>query len=200
MALCAGRIGQQLNLTDIATNCSISVPTANKWLSILEAGYILYIIQPYHKNYNKRLTKSPKLYFYDTGLACSLLGITSPSIISVSPFRGHIFENLIIGDLCKQYFNQGKRPPLYFWREQNGRIEIDCIIDQATKLNAIEIKSSETTTSAFLDALAEWNELSKTNPEDNYLIYAGKYNQKRSRGNVMSWQSIGTLITTLEEK
>ncbi len=200
MALCAGRIGQQLNLTDIATNCSISVPTANKWLSILEAGYIVYILQPYHKNYNKRLTKSPKLYFYDTGLACSLLGITSPSIISVSPFRGHIFENLIIGDLCKQYFNQGKRPPLYFWREQNGRIEIDCIIDQATKLNAIEIKSSETTTSAFLDALAEWNELSKTNPEDNYLIYAGKYNQKRSRGNVMSWQSIGTLITTLEEK
>ncbi len=199
MALCAGRIGQQLNLTDIATNCSISAPTASKWLSILEAGYIVYILAPYHKNYDKRLTKTPKLYFYDTGLACSLLDITSPSIISVSPFRGHLFENLIIGDLCKQYFNQGKRPPLYFWREQNGRIEIDCIIDQGLQLNALETKASETTTSAFLDNLAEWNKLSGTSPDDNYLIYGGKHSQKRSRGNVMSWQSIGTLADDLEK-
>jgi predicted AAA+ superfamily ATPase len=199
MALCAGRIGQQLNLSDIAANCSISVPTANKWLSILEAGYIVYTLAPYYKNYDKRLTKTPKLYFYDTGLACSLLGITSPSVISVSPFRGSLFENLIISDLCKQYFNKGERPPLYFWREQNGRIEIDCIIDQALKLSAIEIKSSETTTSAFLDNLADWNNLSKTNPENNYLIYAGSHNQKRSRGNVMSWQSMGTFVTSLEE-
>ncbi|CAN5215706.1 ATP-binding protein [soil metagenome] len=200
MALCAGRIGQQLNLSDIAANCSISVPTANKWLSILEAGYIVYTLAPYYKNFNKRLTKTPKLYFYDTGLACSLLGITTPSIMSVSPFRGSLFENLIIGDLCKQYFNKGERPPLYFWREQNGRIEIDCIIDQALKLSAIEIKSSETTTSAFLDNLAEWNELSQTSPEDNYLIYAGKHNQTRSRGNVISWQSASTLVAHLEKK
>jgi uncharacterized protein len=118
----------------------------------------------------------------------------------MSPFRGSLFENLIIGDLCKQYFNRGQRPPLYFWREQNGRIEIDCIIEQALKLNALEIKSSETTTSAFLDNLADWNELSQTKPEDNYLIYAGKHNQKRSRGNVMSWQSIGTLVNELDKQ
>lgn len=200
MALCAGRISQQLSLSDIATQCSISVPTANKWLSILEAGYIVYTLSPYYKNFDKRLTKTPKLYFYDTGLACSLLGITTPSVISVSPFRGALFENLIISDLCKQYFNRGQRPPLYFWREQNGRIEIDCIIEQALKLIALEIKSSETTTSAFLDNLAEWNDISKTNPEDNYLVYAGKHNQKRSRGNVMSWQSIGTLVDKLDKQ
>ncbi len=200
MALCAGRIAQQLNLSDIAANCSISVPTATKWLSILEAGYIVYLLPPYFNNFSKRLTKTPKLYFYDTGLACSLLGITSPTIIAASPFRGSLFENLVISDLCKQYFNQGKRPPLYFWRDQNGRIEIDCIIDQGIQTIPVEIKSSETTTSSFLDNLEQWNELSKSNPDNNYLIYAGQRSQKRSRGNIISWNDMPEIVDNLSKK
>jgi len=136
--LCAGRIGQLLNLSEIAGVCGISTPTAREWISILEASYIIFFVQPYFNNFNKRLTKSPKLYFYDTGLACSLLGIDSPQLLAQHSMRGGLFECFIISDLCKQYLNRGKRPPVYFWRDLNGRIEVDCIIDDGGKLFPID--------------------------------------------------------------
>lgn len=192
--LCAGRIGQQLNLSEIAGVCGISSPTARRWISILEASYIIFLLQPYFKNFNKRLTKSPKLYFYDTGLACSLLDIESSKSLALSSFYGPLFECFIIADLSKQYFNIGKRPPIYFWRDLNGRLEIDCIIEQEQSLFPIEIKSAETINPHFFDTLEQWGELAHVAPENRYLIYGGNLVQERSLGHVIGWQSSGSLV------
>ena len=194
MKLCAGRIGQLLNISDIATNCGITQKTAYNWLSILEASYIAFLLQPYHGNFNKRITKTPKLYFYDTGLACSLLGIKEVSDLELSPFRGHLFENFIIVDLFKQYYNQGTSAPLYFWRDKNGLIEIDCLIDQAGRLTPIEIKSGKTIVPDFFASLDKWNNLAQADPKNGYIIYAGNEEQKRTKGNVVGWQQAGSII------
>lgn len=198
MKLCAGRIGQLLNISDIATNCGITQKTANNWLSILEASYIVFQLQPYHDNFNKRITKTPKIYFYDTGVACSLLGIKETSDLELSPFRGHLFENLIIADLFKQYFNKGTTAPLYFWRDKNGLIEIDCLIDKAGKLTPIEIKSGQTIVADFFTSLEKWNDLAQANPHNGYIIYAGSDAQQRSKGNVIGWQEAGSIIQNIE--
>jgi predicted AAA+ superfamily ATPase len=197
--LCAGRIGQLLNLSDIAVNCGISTPTATKWLSVLEASYIVFLLQPHFNNFNKRIVKTPKLFFYDTGLACNLLGIDSTKTLSASPFRGPLFENLVISDLAKQFFNNGKWPSLYFWRDQNDRIEIDCIIDKGTQLIPIEVKASETLSPHFFDSILEWNAISKTSPKNNYVIYAGDTSQKRSFGSTLTWEAIDNFVNELSK-
>jgi len=197
MRLCAGRVGQLLNVSDIATNCGISQKTAYNWLSILEASYIIFLLQPYHGNFNKRITKTPKLYFYDTGVASSLLGIKRGEDLALSPFRGHLFENLIIVDLYKQYFNQGTTAPLYFWRDKNGLIEIDCLIEMGATLIPIEIKSGQTIVADFFTSLDKWNALAGTKPENGYVIYAGQEVQKRSKEKVMGWQHAGNIIANL---
>lgn len=198
MRLCAGRVGQELNISDIATNCGISTLTVNRWLSILEASYIIFLLKPHFNNFNKRLTKSPKLYFYDTGIACSLLGIRSAQDLALSPFRGPLFECFIIADLYKQYYNLGLEPRLYFWRDTNGRIEVDCIIDRGIKLIPLEIKSGETIASNFFDGLAKWNDMTETDAANNYLVYAGQSTQQRNAGNLVSWKDSGTLISEIE--
>ena len=198
--LCAGRIGQLLNLTDIAVSCGISSPTATKWLSVLEASYILFRLPTYFNNFNKRLVKTPKLYFYDTGLACKLLSINSTETLLASPFRGPLFENLIIADLNKQFYNKGKTPTTYFWRDANDRVEVDCIIDKGNKLVLIEIKASETISSSFFSAMLKWNQLSDTTFENNYVVYAGETNQKRTHGQIISWSTAGNLIDKLQSK
>lgn len=197
MQLCAGRIGQLLNISELASVCGVSVSTAQRWISILEAGYILFLLQPHFKNFNKRLTKSPKVYFYDTGLACSLLGIETPEILATHPLRGNIFEGFIIADICKQYFNLGKRPPVYFWRDLNGRLEVDCIVEDGAKLFPIEIKSSESIASDYFNNLLQWDELADAMPENNYVIYGGEQDQPRSKGNALGWKSSGNLIERL---
>lgn len=200
MQLCAGRVGQLLNLSELASVCGISVSTAQRWISILEASYILFLLQPYFKNFNKRLTKSPKLYFYDTGLACSLLNIQSSELLALHPLRGSIFENFVIADLCKQYFNSGRRPPVYFWRDLNGRLEVDCIIEESAKLFAIEIKSGQTVASDYFSNLKQWNELAQTSANANYVVYGGLLKQSRSAGNLIGWKSMGNLIKNLQPK
>jgi len=198
LKLCAGRVGQQLNLSDLAGVCGVSVPTARRWISILEASYIIFLLQPHFTNFNKRLTKAPKLYFYDTGLVCSLLGIESPSALALSTFRGSLFESYIIADLYKQFYNLGKRPSLYYWRDLNGRLEIDGIIEVASQyLYPIEIKSGTTIASDFFNNLVSWSALAKKNPEDGYLIYGGDLLQKRSKGVVMGWKHAGQLVDKL---
>ncbi len=195
--LCAGRIGQLLNITDLATNCSINRKTASQWLSLLVASYIIFTLQPHFNNFNKRITKTPKLYFFDSGVACSLLGIKSTKDLQLSPFRGHLFENFIISDFYKQYYNTGKDPSLYFWRDKNGRIEIDCLVDRASKLIPIEIKSCETINSELFNSLTLWNEMAKADPSDGYLIYAGEKKQRRSLGNILGWEAASSLIDKL---
>jgi predicted AAA+ superfamily ATPase len=197
MKLCAGRVGQLLNISDIATNCGITQKTASHWISILEASYIVFLLQPYHGNFNKRVTKTPKIYFYDTGLACSLLGIKQSDELELSPFRGHLFECFIIADLYKQFFNKGTTAPLYFWRDKNGLIEVDCLIEIHNKLTPIEIKSGQTIIASFFTSLEKWNTISNTQAENGYIIYGGADVQKRSKGNVVGWQKAGTIINII---
>lgn len=199
LSLCAGRVGQELNLSELASVCGITSPTAKKWLSLLEASYIVFLLQPHFTNFNKRITKTPKLYFYDTGLVCNLLKIPSTTILNNSPFKGPLFENLIISDLFKQFYNQGTRPSLYFWRDQNGRTEVDTIVDTGSHLIPIEIKSSETFSSSFFDALKRWNEISQTSPNSNYLVYGGDDKMKRKEGKVLGWKDIRDLIKKIQE-
>ncbi len=197
LKLCANRVGQILNISDLANASSISVTTARRWISILEASYIIFLLQPHFKNFNKRLTKSPKIYFNDTGLCCSLLGIEKDSSLPLNPIWGHLFENFIISDLNKQFYNQGKRPPLYFWRDMNGRVEVDCLIEHGQNLIPIEIKAGETVTSKFFDSLKNWNEISG-NSSPSYLVYGGDKSETRTAANLVSWMDISHFVSKLE--
>lgn len=194
LTLCAARIGNLLNLSELASNCGISVPTAQHWLSVLEASYIIYQLRPYWNNFNKRITKTPKFYFYDTGVACSLLGIRNTKDLLLNPLYGSLFECLIMSDLHKQYFNQGLPPPLYFWRDQNGRIEVDCIIDRGSQMVPVEIKSTETFSQNFFDGIAKWNEISGVSLAKSYAIYGGSLTMQRENGRIVSWRETGNLI------
>lgn len=200
LQLCAARIGNLLNLTDLATVCGISATTARRWISLLEASYIIFLLEPHFNNFNKRLTKMPKIYFYDTGLACSLLRITSARDLTIHPYWGGLFECCIIADIAKQYFNRGSRPPIYFWRDKNGRIEVDCLIDEGGRLFPIAIKGSEHVSTDFFEGLIEWNELAygpesgRDTGSESFLVYAGSKKQTRSKGIVIPWEQTGKLV------
>ncbi len=198
MQLCAARVGQLLNISDLAMNCGISIKTVERWLSILEASYILYLLVPYHENYTKRVIKTPKLFFYDTGLACSLLGLKTIDEVALSPWKGHLFETLIISDFYKQFYNTGSRPSLYFWRDKNGHIEVDCLVERAGTLFPIEIKSVETIRSDLFKSLENWHNLTQTDAEKSYLVYGGDQTQKRLHGQIVSWKSAGELMAKIE--
>lgn len=198
MSLCAGRVGQQLNIADLASTCGIDQKTVTKWLSILEASYIVFLLQPHYKKFTKRVTKTPKLYFYDTGLVCALLKIRSADDVVNSPFKGALFECLIVADFYKQYYNSGLVPALSYWRDQNGRIEIDCLIDVHTQLLPVEIKSAETIASDFFNSIKAWSELAETNPALGYIIYGGQMEQKLPTGHVIPWAAAGSLIKKIE--
>ena len=184
--LCAGRIGQLLNLSGLANECGISVSTATAWMSLLEASYIVYLLKPDHNNYAKRLVKSPKLYFYDTGLACSLLDIKSAEQVSTHFLRGGLFENLVINDFVKEAFNKGKDPNLSFWRDSTGN-EVDLLQTVNGKQNAYEIKSGATYSSDYFKGISKWAKLSGAAPEQCFAIYTGDKSMKTSNGEVMSW-------------
>ena len=194
MALCAGRVGQLLNIEGLGNDCGISFNTARSWLSILEASYTIFLLQPHFKNFSKRLTKSPKLYFHDTGLVCSLLRILSPEVLTTHPLRGSIFESFIISDMYKQFCNNGLRPPLYFWRDLNGRHEVDCIIDCGIDLVPLEIKSGVTISTDFFNGLAYWNEVAQSDPARSFLVYGGNERQLRSKGTAIGWKDSNSII------
>ena len=193
--LCAGRIGQLLNLSSLGNDCGISHNTARAWLSILESTYIVFLLYPYYKNFGKRLIKSPKLYFVDTGIACSLLRIKSHEELTEHYLRGNLIESLIISDLRKQYYNQDQNPSLYFWRDAAGN-EIDCIVDEALKVIPVEIKASKTPSSHYFERLIAWNNL-QDKPTKAVVIYAGDENQNWPDGKLVSWKSAGNFIETL---
>jgi predicted AAA+ superfamily ATPase len=176
--LCAGRIGSNVNLASIANDCNIDQKTATTWLSILEASFIVYLLKPYYANLNKRLTKSSKLYFYDTGLACALLNIDDAKTLQTHPYTGHLFENLIIIEALKQRMNNGKQDNLYYIQDKTGN-EIDLIVEESNKLIAYECKASATINNDHFKGLLYFNKLEKLPLELN-LIYGGKELQKRS--------------------
>lgn len=192
LKLCAGRIGQLLNLTSLSNDCGISVHTAGAWLSLLEASYIIFRLQPHHKNFNKRLVKMPKLYFYDVGIACHLLEINSEKELFTHYLRGGLFESMVIAELMKQRYHAGLSSNLYFWRDKLGH-EIDCILENSGHLTAIEIKSGETVNEDFFTSLKKWGSLSAENKEHNYVIYGGEMKQERSIGQILGWRDCSSL-------
>lgn len=185
--LCAGRIGQLLNLSGLANECGISVSTATAWMSLLEASYIVYLLKPDHNNYAKRLVKSPKLYFYDTGLACSLLDIKSAEQVSTHFLRGGLFENLVINEFVKEFLNKGEEPNLTFWRDSTGN-EVDLLQTIADKQYAYEIKSGATYSSDYFKGISKWAKLSGATPDQCFAIYAGDKEMKTSNGEVINWK------------
>ena len=189
IGLCAGRIGQMLNLSQLSRDCGITTKTATSWLSLLEASYLVFLLYPYHKNFNKRLVKSPKLYFYDTGVACALLRISSLDQLATHYLKGALFESFVISELLKDSYNKGLMPHMYFWRDQSDN-EVDCLIEKAAEVIPIEIKSSETINSKFFDGLRNWSRHAEQDPAKGYLIYGGTENQKRSMGQVLAWSSM----------
>ncbi len=191
--LCAGRIGQLLNLSSLGNECGITHNTAKAWLSILESCYILFLLRPYHKSFNKRLVKMPKLYFYDPGLACSLLGIQARGQLATHYMRGGLFESALISELVKERYNRGEEPNCYFWRDKTG-IEVDYLIERAGMLAPVEIKSGKTIAADFFDGLKYWTKVAGKNSKDLYLIYGGSEDQKRSSVNVISWRNISSII------
>lgn len=191
--LCAGRVGQLLNYADLAAGSGVSEKTIQEWIAILEVSYIIFLLRPHWNNFNKRVSKTPKLYFYDTGVACSLLEITSTKDLMLSPFYGHLFECLILSDLHKRYYNAGKQPPLYFWRDKNGRIEVDCLVDRGSKFIPIEVKSGETFDRHYFDSLNEWNAIAQANPADSYVVYGGASEFAGENGNLVSWLNLDTI-------
>jgi len=199
MRLCAGRIGQLLNVTSLSNDCGINVSTVNAWLSLLQASYVIVLLQPYYENFGKRLIKAPKLYFIDTGVACSLLKIHSAQELSDHYLRGNLFESFIIIDLLKQQYNLEQQPSIYFWRDTSGH-ELDCIIDSPRYSIPVEIKSGQTIATDFFKELSFWQE--KTGQPDDalrYLIYGGYENQKRTKVHVVSWKSAGNLIKKISQ-
>jgi len=189
LKLCAGRVGQLLNLSSLSVDIGLSVNTIKGWISLLEQSYIIFLLRPHHKNFGKRLVKTPKLYFYDTGVACNLLEIDGPDSLYSHYLRGNLFENFVISEITKQYYNRDKDPKLYFWRNLSGN-EIDCIIEKGQNLTAIEIKSGKTINESFFDSLKYWQELSGNTSKDSYLVYAGDESHKRSVANVVVWNDL----------
>lgn len=192
LQMCAARTGQLLNLSSLANDCGITHNTAKAWLSVLEASYILFLLSPHHQNFNKRLVKTPKLYFYDTGLVCMLLGIQKNEQLSTHAMRGALFETWVMSELMKKRYNAGLLSNLYFWRDSQGH-EVDVLIDQGDKLVPIEIKSGQTIASDYFKDLQYWRGLSNTK-SPGWLIYAGKVSQSRSDFEVLSYLDIQRLI------
>jgi predicted AAA+ superfamily ATPase len=199
MRMCAGRIGQEVNLTSLGNDCGINYHTANAWLSLLEASYVIIRLQPYYNNFGKRLVKSPKLYFIDTGIACSLLKIPSADDLLEHYMRGGLVESLIISDLLKQQYNLEQQPSIYFWRDQ-AQHEIDCIIDMARYQIPLEIKSGKTVVTDFFKELTYFNALANQPETPRYLIYGGSEDQSWPQAQVLSWRSVGNLIQKLNKK
>lgn len=184
--LCAGRIGQLINLSSLANETGVAVSTIQSWLSVLEASYIVYLLQPNHHNYAKRLIKSPKLYFYDTGLASSLLEIDDAAQISTHYLRGGLFENLVINEFVKTSLHSGHEPQITFWRDSTGN-EVDLLISEKGRQKAYEIKSGATYSSDDFKGIRVWATLSETQPEDCHIVYNGDRRLATSFGEVIPW-------------
>jgi len=193
LKMCAARSGQILNLSALGNDCGITHNTAKSWLSILQAGYIVYLLRPHFKNFNKRLIKSPKLYFYDSGLLSYLLGVASPENLNIHSHRGYIFETWVISELLKGRMNRGLKENIYFWRDNVGH-EIDCIVEKGDRLLPLEIKSGKTVSSDFFKGLTFYIELSKDMAVQPTVVYAGATDQPRNNGNVLTWKSFGNSI------
>ncbi|HPD64258.1 MAG TPA: ATP-binding protein [Bacteroidia bacterium] len=191
--LCAGRIGELLNMSNLANETGVSVPTINHWISVLQASYVIFLLRPFYENINKRLVKTPKLYFYDTGLASYLLGVENSLMMSREPRRAALFENLIVSECLKSRYNEGKDSNLFFFRDKTGN-EVDLIIRLGSSLKLIEIKSSMTFHSDFLKPLKYASNLFSNKEISQYLIYSGDIEQEVHQVQVINYNNIGRKV------
>lgn len=170
--LCAGRVGSECNFSSLSNDVGVSVPTITEWVSILQASYIVWKLPPYFANINKRLVKTPKLYFYDTGLLCYLLGIENVQQLKTHPLRGSIFENMVLNEVLKSRFNQGKDNNLCFYRENKG-FEVDLVSPQSNKLSIMEIKSAKTFTKDFMRGIKHLEDILGEDIVRSCVVYDG---------------------------
>lgn len=185
LSLCAGRSGALLNLSALAADCGITHTTARRWISVLETSFIVMLLRPHHQNFNKRLVKSPKLYFLDTGLLCYLLRARQPQDVLLHSARGAIFESFVVAELYKRLLNQGMTPDLYFWRDFTGH-EVDVLYDHSPLPIAIEIKSGQTIARDFFAGLNYWRKLNSQSPPAA-LIYGGDRSFRQHDTSVYPW-------------
>lgn len=186
--LCAARTGQLLNVSSLAVDAGISQTAARQWLSVLEASYVLFMLQPYHENYGKRLIKSPKLYFYDTGLAAYLLGINDAAQMNIHSSRPALFETLVVNEAIKSRLNLGKVHQCYFWRDHVG-LEVDLIMESSQGLLPVEVKSGQTLASDWFKNLKKWQTLSDNQIQPR-LVYGGEQSYQRSGVDCQSWRAM----------
>jgi predicted AAA+ superfamily ATPase len=194
LKICAGRTGQFLNLSTIGNDLGLSHTTAREWLSVLEASYIVYLLPAYYRNFNKRLTKAPKLYFYDTGLAAYLLGIEKPAQCARDPLRGALFENFIVIEILKNFWNRGKNAPLYYFRDNAGN-EIDLLIEKARKVIGVEIKAGETLNSDWFKGLKYLVKVMGKEVLAKYLVYGGRASLQSEGASALSYKDISRLLS-----
>ncbi len=184
--LCAGRSGQLLSLSGLAADCGVAQPTAKRWLSVLEAGFIIALLRPYHRNYGKRLIKAPKLYFLDTGLLCYLLNLREPQDLLHRAERGAVFETFVVAEVIKNFLHRGETPALWFWRDVAGH-EVDLLVEVGGELLPIEVKAGQTVASDSLTGLHYWQKLAVAEGRPAVLIHAGAEAYLRSGVAVQPW-------------
>lgn len=191
LRMCAARTAQLLNLSSLASDCGISHNTARSWLSVLEAGYLVFLLQPHTRNFGKRLVKKSKLYFLDTGLAARMLNVQDAAHLAIHPQRAALFESLVVAELLKARFNRGLPPNLFFWRTNTG-IEVDLLLEQGQTLIPVEIKSGQTIASDFTWGLEKWRSISGSEAPA-YLVYGGASSLNHKGMRVLSWSDLSEL-------
>ena len=192
LKMLAGRVGQIINFQSLANDCGLSQNTVKSWMSLLESSFIIKKLPPYYKNFNKRIIKSSKIFFYDTGLLCRLLSIKNQEEIKIHSLKGALFENFIFTELEKHFFNLGEKPSIYFWRDRRG-FEIDFLIE-GKPLKIIEAKSGQTLSQDFFQNINYFRKI-VNNKVKSYLIYSGEERQNRKETKVFSWRDIGKTLT-----
>ena len=191
--LCAGRAGQLVNLASLANDCGIAADTVRRWLSVLEGGFVTFRLLPYHRRFNRRLTRSPKLYFIDTGLLCWLLGIRDADQLASHPLRGAVFENLVVSEALKAAYHEGDVPRLYFWRDHRGN-EIDLVMERQGEPHVVEIKSGATVNADFFRGFRYWRTLAGPDSPGT-LVYGGDTSYRRDDTEVLAWFDWPTAAT-----
>ena len=194
LRLCAGRVGNVLDVTGLANDTGISPHTAESWLSVLEASYVIFRLRPHFKNFSKRLIKRPKLYFTDTGLACRLMGVRSPEELRIHSLRGGLFESFVVSEVRKHIANYRLGLEIYYWRDHKGQ-EVDLIIDLGSTLLPIEIKSSQTISNALFDPIKKFAKIAGKSAIPGTLVYAGTEQTQRSGIQVLPWLEIDKIKT-----
>jgi predicted AAA+ superfamily ATPase len=191
MRLCAGRVGQPLNIQSLSTDAGISVPTVKNWLSILEASFILFLLPPFFENINKRQIKSPKLYFYDTGLLCNLLGLNEGSQVTQYHQRGSLFENMVIVEMMKNRINHDRSADFYFWQNAQ-RIEVDLVEIEGLNTNLYEMKYSFTPSADFFKGMQAFRSDAPEHRKlgKNIVLYAGDQAQSRTFAQIEAWRNL----------